>query len=668
MTDLASSFSSDVTRSLGWALLHFVWQGVALAAALSVLMAFCRRASLRYVLAVGVLVLMVAAPLVTFLLVLPPARPYAEWTRAASGAATAVWSRAVAAAVPTPPPVQQPVFQPDTLVWLVELWFAGVVLFSLRAAGGFILVGRLRRRHAVPLPGELAARCRALQRRLGIGRAVRFCESRLVAAPAVIGWLRPVVLLPVTALTGLSEPQLEAVIAHELAHIRRLDSLVNLFQVVAEVLLFYHPAVWWVSRRVRAERENCCDDAAILACGNAVEYARALTLMEGWRSAPVLVMAANRGPVTTRIRRLLGMGQIVGGIRSAGFAASFLCLAGAFIAGNALLGLAKTSFGISTPGKQAPAARRQGKLAARSVLNNQPTDANGAPAEWIAQAAPSKAPKGGQSTKGAGEGSSGAGQGRKEGFIEQMRAAGLKDLTVEQLVGMKTQGVTPEYVRQMRALGLSPDADQLIAMRVQGVTPEYIRDMRASGVAASAKQLVGMKVQGVTPEYVKAIHDLGLQPDADMLMGMRVQGVTPEYIREMRAAGVAAGAEQLVGMKVQGVTPEYVKAIHDLGLRPDADTLMGMRVQGVTPEYIREMQATGLKLRADHLMAMRVQGVTSDYVKTLQQAGLRDLNVDGCLAAKVQGITREFLEKVRQHGFQNLTVDKLIRLKHAGVL
>src|SRR5437899_3436641 len=351
MTVLATSLSPDVIGSLGWALLHFAWQGAALAAALSIVTAFCRRASLRYVVAVGALVLMVAAPVVTFLLLLPPGWPHAEWTRMASGAATAVLSnavRAVARAESAAPAVQQRIFQPDVLLWLVELWFAGVVCFSLRATGGFFLVERLKRRETRPLPSELRERCRTLQRRLGITWAVRFCESRLVAAPAMMGWLRPVVLLPMTAVTGLSEQQLNAVIAHELAHIRRLDSFVNLFQVLAETLLFYHPGVWWVSRRIRAERENCCDDEAIVICGDAVNYARALTLMEEWRTAPALMMAANRGPLAERVMRLLGWNGGAGRIRVAGLAARLACLVGALLAGTAFLGIAHAASGART--------------------------------------------------------------------------------------------------------------------------------------------------------------------------------------------------------------------------------------------------------------------------------------------------------------------------------
>ena len=146
--------------------------------------------------------------------------------------------------------------------------------------------------------------------------------------------------LPATALTGLSEEQLQVVIAHELAHIQRFDPFVNVFQVCVETLLFYHPAVWWLNKRIRAEREHCCDDMAVALCGNAVEYARALTLMEEWRSAPVFAMAANRGPLTERIVRVLGLKTLGAGMRGIGLTGSILCLAAALVAGNALLGMA----------------------------------------------------------------------------------------------------------------------------------------------------------------------------------------------------------------------------------------------------------------------------------------------------------------------------------------
>jgi TonB family protein len=142
-----------------------------------------------------------------------------------------------------------------------------------------------------------------------LARPVRVLVAAAGESPAVIGWLRPAILLPAATLLNLTPDQLEAVLAHELAHIRRQDYLVNLLQVVAETLLFYHPAVWWVSARMRHERELCCDDLAVRSCGDALCYARALTRLERLRlTAPAMAMGSNGGSMLYRIQRLMGAG------------------------------------------------------------------------------------------------------------------------------------------------------------------------------------------------------------------------------------------------------------------------------------------------------------------------------------------------------------------------
>jgi len=146
-----------------------------------------------------------------------------------------------------------------------------------------------------------------LIQRLQVSRPVRLYTSAIAEVPMVIGLVRPYILFPVSTVTGLSESQLRAVLAHELAHIRRHDYLVNLLQTAVETLLFYHPAVWWLSRRVRQEREHCCDDLAVEVCGDVMEYAGALAQLEelrGCTSEPAL--AATGGDLLARIRRLTG--------------------------------------------------------------------------------------------------------------------------------------------------------------------------------------------------------------------------------------------------------------------------------------------------------------------------------------------------------------------------
>jgi len=605
MSNFVNWISPEVLRTLGWTLLHFLWQGAGLAALFAVAAAICRSAPARYAVAVSALVLMMVSPVITFTWLRAQSNPAVR--TGAEGAST--WAgtptrNATALSGSRAPAAESPTVQPVAMLWLVEAWFLGVLLLSLRTAGGLILIERMRRKEIKPVGAGLYARCLALQRRMRLDRVIRYCECHRLDAPAVLGWFRPVVLLPARALTGLTEEQIEAVIAHELAHIRRLDCFVNLFQIAAETLLFYHPAVWWVSQRIRAERENCCDDEAISLCGDAVNYARALTLMEEWRSAPALMMAANRSPLAERVVRVLGWDGAAGRIRVAGLAGSFVCLVGALLAGNAFLGVAHAALGGSASVKQ-----EQGSS---SVIVVRPERASAK--ERPAQAAkPSgTAAAKAQTNKDKDQQTASDDSNKKQSYLDAMEAAGFKNLTVD--------------------------------------------------------ELISMKIQGVTPGYVKEIHELGLQPTPDELVGMRVQGITPEYIREIRKFDSNLNIDELIGMKVQGVTPEYIREFHDLGLQPSADDLIGLKVQGVTPNYAKEMRATGLRPSIDELIGMKVQGITPEYVKSMQAAGFKDLDCDELIGAKVRGITPEFIEKARKHGFQNLTLDKLMALKDADIL
>jgi beta-lactamase regulating signal transducer with metallopeptidase domain len=631
MRNLANGISPELLQALGWTLLHFVWQGAGLAALFAVGNTICRRASTRYGLAVITLVLMMAAPVITFIALSRQTDPAVRFGAQGTSASTVKPVQGVSVtARPSAPAAEVPAGQPAGMLWFVEAWFLGVVLLSLRTAGGLFVIERMRRKESKPVAMQLHEKCVALQRRMGLERVIQYCECLRLDAPAVLGWFRPVVLLPARALTGLTEEQIEAVIAHELAHIRRLDCFVNLFQIGVETLLFYHPAVWWVSQRIRAERENCCDDEAIAVCGDAVNYARALTLMEEWRTAPSLMMAANRSPLSQRVVRLLGLDGPAGRVRVAGLAVGFVCLAGALLAGNAFLGVAHATLGAGASAKQ--------DQVGSSVIVVRPADAPESPRRSNATGQASKdkeKDKSKDQQQKASEDSN-----KKESYIDGMEAAGFKNLSADELISMKIQGVTPAYVKEIRELGLQPSADEFIGMRVQGITPEYIREMRTIEANLSVDELIGMKVQGVSPQYAN----------------------------EMRGLGLKADAENLIGMKVQGITPEYVQGIRAIGFKPDTDELIGMKVQGITPEYVRAMQATGLKPDVDSLIGMKVQGVTPEYVKALQAAGFKDLDCDELIGAKMQGVTPEFIEKARKHGFQNLTLDKLISLKQADIL
>jgi beta-lactamase regulating signal transducer with metallopeptidase domain/uncharacterized protein YnzC (UPF0291/DUF896 family) len=649
-TAITMWLSPDALHALGWSLVHFLWQGTALAALAAILMGLCRTSSARYIVSVSVLSVMLLAPVAT-LLYMQQSNPPSSF-RKSSPFVSAAWPLPVnhgPAAVVSPAP--KPTTSLDALPWLVEAWLFGVALLSLRSAGGFALLERERRKRSSVVSKQILGSCHTLQDHLGITRAIQYCQCKWLQAPAVIGWFRPIVFLPATALTGLSEEQLQAVIAHELAHIRRFDQFVNVFQVFVETLLFYHPAVWWLNKRIRSEREHCCDEIAVSVCGNPVEYARALTLMEEWRSAPVFAMAANRGPLAERIMRVLGLKPLGAATRGIGLTASLLCLSAALFAGNALLNVAYPTSARANSRPQAvssPAAQPS----ARSAAVSKPSAARiSSEQSQTNKTATTTATSTTTNTS----------------YVDSLKSVGLTDLSVDTLIALKIQDVTPEYVGDLQEQGLHPDAEQLIGMRVQGVTPDYVRDFRAAGLNPSVDQLIALKVQGADAAYYRGLKEAGIDPDIDRLIGLKVQGVTPEYVRELRAAGLALTADQVIAMKVQDVTPEYLKAMHEQGIDVNANNLISMRVQDVTPEYVRDIKALGLKPSSDQLISMRVQDVTPEYVKALQAAGFKP-SINEIISAKVQDLTPEFIERAKQHGFKDLTLEKLIRLRELGIL
>ncbi|MEJ7595851.1 MAG: M56 family metallopeptidase [Planctomycetaceae bacterium] len=181
------------------------------------------------------------------------------------------------------------------------------VCFSLRLIVGWANTFRVRCMGLSDVSVNIQSVCEKLSATMAVRSTVRVCESTLVQVPVVVGWLRPLILLPACLLSGLSEQQLRAILAHELAHVRRHDYAVNFVQILIENLLFYHPAIWWLSKQIRQERENCCDDIAAAVSGGNRVLARALaTLAELHVTAPQTLPAATGGSLVNRIRRLVG--------------------------------------------------------------------------------------------------------------------------------------------------------------------------------------------------------------------------------------------------------------------------------------------------------------------------------------------------------------------------
>ncbi|MBI5385201.1 MAG: M48 family metalloprotease [Verrucomicrobia bacterium] len=318
MNSLLSLAQRPTVVQLGWVLVHFLWQGAVLAGLFAVArhLLRTRSAQCRYLAGCLTLLLMAAAPVITFCILEP------QLERSTSSAATLIAPTEGAASLlamggdaATGTASGLTIFLDrlaltleGAMPWLVALWLAGVMALSFRIAVAWTKVRRCRTRRTDAVDPIWLERLAELRSRLGINRPVRLLKSALVQVPTVIGWFRPVILLPASSLTGLSPAQLELVLAHELAHVRRGDYWINLLQVAMETLLFYHPAVWWVSACVREDREHCCDDLAVSVCGNRVAFAHALATLEELRGvAAQTALAAGGGSLLKRVRHILGL-------------------------------------------------------------------------------------------------------------------------------------------------------------------------------------------------------------------------------------------------------------------------------------------------------------------------------------------------------------------------
>ena len=372
---LGNHGSVFIMDSIGWALFHFLWQGALIAALVGLLLSLMQRcsANIRYWVACAGLLAMAVCPVAT--LVWMNAQPELETSSLESMAMAELESNldsrgvstnsifaltqnetAAKATARNAGPSKSPRSNPDRIVgsaaneaakaesattqsnpednsneasgilsvlqsrvapclpWLVTVWIAGVCWLSLRMIWSWGNVQRIKSSGKNLTDEPIVNLFQSMAERIGLSGKARLLQSSQVVVPTVIGWLKPVVLMPASAMTGLNSDQLSAILAHELAHIRRADYLVNLAQSFIETVLFYHPCVWWLSARIRVERENCCDDLATSVSGDARSYAEALLRLEQTKptnadTPPALAMGADGGSLVERVARLLGKNQ-----------------------------------------------------------------------------------------------------------------------------------------------------------------------------------------------------------------------------------------------------------------------------------------------------------------------------------------------------------------------
>jgi beta-lactamase regulating signal transducer with metallopeptidase domain len=575
---------SHTLDAIAWTLIHFCWQAAAIAGVYRVLIALLVRSAskTRYLLAVATMLIMVGAAAGTFDWQMRSATPSPVLHNAATTIedATIALPRGVVSGLISTHQGVAASTQADLLRWIDGFWILGVVVLSVRSLGGWWVIQRLRATAIAEAPERVRESFGRICAAMRLSRPVLLRVSSAPNGPITVGAIRSMVLLPLSAITLLGPDELEMVLAHELAHVRRADFLCNLVQTLVETLFFFHPAVWWMGNRIRHERELCCDDLALKVCPNPVTYATALFRLEEhrarqWRLAMTLDGHQTSQTLRLRIARILGEPvSRIGGPPVQPFSLAVAC-----VALSVSLVVARPVVASLNPlHSDAPThlatinanAMPQGK-GLKPVLSA--TSKRLAPADLVLQAAASD-PQAKESDSAQ----------PKASYIDRMKAAGY-DVDLDKFIAMKVQGITPEFAQAMAQAGFGkPSADELVACKIQGVTPEYIGSLKQQGFQIKSFQdAVSFRIFGVTPEFVAGMKSAGFSDlTSQQLVSLRVQGVTPDYARQIAQEYPSATVDDVIKTRIFHIDAAFIESAKKHGFTHlSLEKLVQLRITGL---------------------------------------------------------------------------------------
>lgn len=341
MNFIESLVSVDIVHAIGWTLIHSIWQILLIGLCLKILVFLYKNlsANSRYWLSASALILIIAVSVMTFFIYYSSENgigyakdfPFHEEFNAIqishldpAGFSSGL-NQSILAIISQ--------FISSNINVIVSFWLVGLLFFYIRFAGSYWYIHRLKNRNLHPLNNEWKSILHDLKYKLRINKVIRLAESTVIRIPMVIGHLKPIILLPVGMLTALPYDQVEAIITHELAHIKRNDYLINLIKSFFEVIFFYHPVAWWISSMMDDERENCCDDLTIKICGESSSLQNALLNLQELNQKPTYIAAAlfkNNHQLLKRIKRMKTIKKTTHG-KISGLAGILILLAGVAI-------------------------------------------------------------------------------------------------------------------------------------------------------------------------------------------------------------------------------------------------------------------------------------------------------------------------------------------------
>lgn len=740
MENLFSNLSFSLQYALGWMVIHSLWQAVLIALATGVIMLILRKksAKLRYLVANIALFSLLICAFSTFVYYYQSERKaqleaFQGLKINPENTAENLSTHNILTVNQTPDPHAAGKIQTVTvskegtetrsfgmlstdifkeyfnknIPLIVTLWILGMALFLLKLLSGISYTYVVRSRHNFPVDEYWYDKLQDLKAQLGIQKMVDLVESALVRSPVVVGHLKPVILFPIGIVNRLSPKEVEAILAHELAHIARHDYVFNILQSFIEALFYYHPAVWWLSAQVRNERESACDDVAIALTGDSIHYAKTLVTVQEMAYFPLSASLAFAGQAKKsqfllRIQRILHQKQnpyvmekliatilIIGSLFALAIAQNSV-LPSANNNDHTTLSISEDSFVQWGDAPLSMSGFWSAKIIGDEVkvtFNHDMEKGNWTSTRRFKKSEFSALPTseseftitretGTMKFKGKFEENEGYGKFKFEentGFKSYLAGFDIHNIKEDLMIHLFLSNINKSYMEYLKQSGYtSINKSDLEDLAVHGVNQEnlesYIKNF--SGLSSTGKisleRIVEFKIHGVDAQYRQSLADAGyIDVALDHILEAKIHGISPEYMKEM--SGHKLALHELVEMKIHGVNGDFINKIKKGNSNISPDDIIEAKIHGVDKMDVEKLEKAGVDINNEDLRAFAIHGIDADYIEKMNQAGFGKLTTENILAAKIHGISPEYVKNLSDMGYKNMNFERVLEFKIHGV-
>ena len=591
---------------------------------------------------------------------------------------------------------------------ILTIWVLGMALFLLKIMGSVSYIYIIRNRHNFPVDEYWLEKLMKLKEKLKLQKGIDLVESALVRSPVVVGHLKPVILFPIGVINRLSPQDVEAILAHELAHIVRHDYIFNILQSLVEALFYYHPAVWWLSAQVRTERESACDEIAIQLTGDSIHYAKTLVTVQEMAFFPLSTALAFAGhprksQFLLRIQRILKQKQNPNVMEK--LIATFLIVGSLVVltvaqnnkwaANNndtqSNVTISEDSFiqwgdaPLSTSGFWS--AKVDGDDV-KVTFNHDMEKGNWTSTRRFKKSEFSAMPTtesafnitreaGVMKFKGKFEDNEGYGKFKFEenaDFKTYLGTYGMSNIKEEMMVHLFMSNINKSYMDYLKQNGYtSISKSQLQDLAIHGLTREnmesYITNFKKYVKGEmSLDKIIELKIHGVDAQYQRDLYDAGfIDVPLDQILEAKIHGLNKDYLKDIANTGQKLSLDEAIQMKIHGVDAAFINKISKGQKKLTPDEIVDAKIHGIDKMDVERIQKGGVELNNEDLKAFAIHGIDADYIEQMNKAGFGKLSNEDLLAAKIHGINPETAKSFGEMGYKDLSFEKVLEFKIHGI-